>query len=60
MFVNIGNIIAQDLKTGLNEKVSTGDAEMSLHIRSPKNPGGGVFWGSQNSKYSKWQDLPKF
>ena len=41
MFVNIGNIIAQDLKTGLNEKVSTGDTEMSLHIRSPKTPGGG-------------------
>ena len=21
---------------------------------------GGIFWGSQNSKTSKWQDLPKF
>ena len=43
--------------------VSAGDTDISLHIR----PGpisnlvwGGVFWGSQNSKYSKCQDLPNF
>ena len=47
-----------------NEMVSTGDTEISLHIRSPKTPellkfkfGGGGYSGV---KYSKCQDLSKF
>ena len=46
----------QTLLNKRNEMVSAGDTDISLHIRpgpiSNLVLGGGVFWGSQNSKYS--------
>ena len=49
------------LEIYINEMVSTGDTEISLHIRSPRASwvGRGALW-SQNWKYSKCQDLLKF